>query len=201
MAERKGTRLQIASDGGSSPPAPSPYHKGPISQEELSELIAEGRSRNEIAHLLGRSPNNVSHWLGVHGLASKRHRPVDRSTKYAIRWCRRHGDVRHRLTGPGYRCVQCSSAHTRDWKLRRKQQMVDERGGCCERCGYRRCLAALEFHHRDPASKLFSPNRAWRFSLDKLRAELAKCDLFCANCHREVEDDRRRLLVAKPPYV
>lgn len=32
--------------------------------------------------------------------------------------------------------------------LRRKA--VAYRGGCCELCGYRKCIEALEFHHRDP---------------------------------------------------
>ena len=44
----------------------------------------------------------------------------------------------------------------------------------------------LEFDHRDPKEKIDSVcemiNR--RFSLGKIMAEIAKCDVLCANCHR-----------------
>ncbi len=56
-------------------------------------------------------------------------------------------------------------------------------GGQCVDCGYVRCIAALEFHHRDPATKEFGLG-SFDGSLDKLIAEAAKCDLLCASCHR-----------------
>lgn len=57
----------------------------------------------------------------------------------------------------------------------------------CQRCGYNKCSNALEFHHKDPSQKdaalsfmlVGAPNR------DRLIAELKKCVLLCANCHRE----------------
>ena len=62
---------------------------------------------------------------------------------------------------------------------------MDERGGAkCQICGYDKCVAALEFHHRNPAEKDPQWRRGW--SLDRLRNELNKCDILCANCHREV---------------
>lgn len=39
--------------------------------------------------------------------------------------------------------------------LKRKYEAVMMRGGKCERCGYNKNLAALEFHHRDPNTKKF----------------------------------------------
>lgn len=66
--------------------------------------------------------------------------------------------------------------------------LVAERGGRCERCGYDRCLAALEWHHRDPTAKEFALNDGATRSLERMREEVAKCDLLCANCHREVHD-------------
>lgn len=72
--------------------------------------------------------------------------------------------------------------------LKRKYEAVMMRGGKCERCGYNKNLAALEFHHRDPNTKKFQIDTTRAFSntnLDTLREELDKCDLLCANCHRE----------------
>jgi 5-methylcytosine-specific restriction endonuclease McrA len=67
-----------------------------------------------------------------------------------------------------------------------RQRAIDYLGGCCQRCGYDRGMEALEFHHRDSARKEFGISssgytRGWA----KVRAELRKCDLLCANCHRE----------------
>ena len=67
-----------------------------------------------------------------------------------------------------------------------KQTLVDEAGGKCIRCGYDECIAALEFHHRDPSEKEI---RLTDRSMEKLRAEAAKCDLLCANCHRIVHSE------------
>lgn len=69
-----------------------------------------------------------------------------------------------------------------------KQVMVDEAGGCCLLCGYDRCVAALAFHHLDPASKSFTLGQAGvTRSIARTREEAQKCVLFCANCHAEVE--------------
>jgi hypothetical protein len=72
--------------------------------------------------------------------------------------------------------------------------LVEEAGGRCQVCGYDRCIAALQFHHIDPATKLFGlGSRGLAQALDKLRAEAAKCVLLCANCHAEVEAGVTRL--------
>ncbi len=70
--------------------------------------------------------------------------------------------------------------------------MVELRGGECRVCGYKKCIAALEFHHRDPKTKVFELSksnllRRW----DVVLAEAEKCDLLCANCHREMEEKLR----------
>ena len=76
------------------------------------------------------------------------------------------------------------------WRsLRRKkvkQQSVDYLGGSCSKCGYNKCLDALEFHHIDPSikDKKYSHLRS-AFSV-KLKLELDKCMLLCSNCHKEV---------------
>lgn len=65
-----------------------------------------------------------------------------------------------------------------------KQKCVDYLGGKCFKCGYNKCIAALEFHHLDPTEKDkdYVNNR---LMFDKLKPELDKCVLLCANCHRE----------------
>jgi hypothetical protein len=69
---------------------------------------------------------------------------------------------------------------------RRKNMAIlkAEAGGCCCRCGYNKCTAALEFHHLDPSQKE-SKIIGSTASLAKQREEAAKCILLCSNCHRE----------------
>lgn len=76
----------------------------------------------------------------------------------------------------------CVNEHRR----RRKQQFVDYKGGSCSICGYSKSLAALQFHHLDPAKKDFNITRATTITLNKAKVELDKCILVCANCHFEI---------------
>lgn len=83
---------------------------------------------------------------------------------------------------------KCGMKFYVDLKRKRlKVKAVLYKGGKCIACSYDKCIWALEFHHRDRAEKSFSiaapETRAW----EKLRVELDKCDLLCANCHREKE--------------
>ena len=57
----------------------------------------------------------------------------------------------------------------------------------CEICGYDKCLGALDFHHLDPSQKDFTISNSNIYkNLDKLKEEVNKCILVCANCHREI---------------
>jgi hypothetical protein len=76
------------------------------------------------------------------------------------------------------------------WKRRKKlkQRAVDYLGGSCIHCKYNKCLDALDFHHRDERQKEFSISKgiASEYRWSRLKPELDKCDLVCANCHREL---------------
>lgn len=67
-----------------------------------------------------------------------------------------------------------------------RQMAVDYKGGSCEVCGYNRCIEALEFHHLDPTKKDFGISaKGYARSWEKVKAEIQKRALLCANCHRE----------------
>jgi hypothetical protein len=72
-----------------------------------------------------------------------------------------------------------------------KRRMIAHRGSACTRC--KRTLedfghpAAFDFHHRDPAEKRFNVCGNYTRSWAVLEAELQKCDLMCACCHRIIE--------------
>ena len=73
----------------------------------------------------------------------------------------------------------------------RKQWAVEYKGGCCERCGYNKYPDVLEFHHKDPTIKEASWTKMRLWGQDKLKLELDKCAILCANCHREVHYESR----------
>ena len=80
-------------------------------------------------------------------------------------------------------------AHLRE---RRRRALVAQAGGSCIVCGYNRCERALVFHHRDPSEKRFALSRTgMTHTPAEIAAEVAKCDLLCANCHAEVHEAER----------
>jgi hypothetical protein len=45
-------------------------------------------------------------------------------------------------------------------------------------------IRVLDLHHRDPEQKSFTvTGQLWNYSLARLKAEAAKCDVICKNCH------------------
>lgn len=83
---------------------------------------------------------------------------------------------------------KCSKkARTAATRKRLKKEAVALKGGCCEQCGYDRCIEALQFHHIDPAAKSFELKAAASKSRAAFLSELEKCKLLCANCHAEEE--------------
>lgn len=67
-----------------------------------------------------------------------------------------------------------------------KLRAIEYKGGRCSICGYNKCIAALEFHHRDPTQKEFHWGRMKCSTWNGIVTEIDKCDLLCANCHREI---------------
>ncbi|MFA5934160.1 MAG: HNH endonuclease signature motif containing protein [Candidatus Paceibacterota bacterium] len=79
-----------------------------------------------------------------------------------------------------------------------KTLAVEYKGGKCQICKYSKCIGALELHHIDPKEKSFGiGEKGYTRSWDKVRSELDKCILLCANCHREVESGITQLSTEK----
>ena len=79
-----------------------------------------------------------------------------------------------------------------------KARAIEYKGGQCQICGYKKFQGALELHHTNPSSKNFGigqygHSRSW----ERVKQELDKCILLCANCHREVSAGMRDELINK----
>src|SRR5579871_396728 len=83
-------------------------------------------------------------------------------------------------------CKSCFNANAHERQKRIKRQCVAYKGGCCSRCGYNRCLQALEFHHQESETKEREISGMKSRSFERLKPELDKCILVCSNCHREI---------------
>lgn len=71
--------------------------------------------------------------------------------------------------------------------LKRKIKFINLLGGKCSSCGYKDNISALDFHHKNPRNKSFSLDLRQLSNTKEstLLLELNKCEILCANCHRE----------------
>ena len=83
-----------------------------------------------------------------------------------------------------YICKSCDVANTKKLRNEKKIKAVEYLGGKCMKCGGEFPPYVFDFHHRDPSEKDRSIGTLCSSSWEKIKVELDKCDLLCANCHR-----------------
>ena len=165
-----------------------------------------GLAIRAMAARLGVSYATVRHWLEVHGLqtawSAEQERRKAARARAATRipgTCPLHGDVLLAVRTKRFRCERCAREAVASRRRAVKAILVAEAGGACLLCGYDEAPAALHFHHLDPAAKAFTlAARGVSRSLERARAEAAKCVLLCANCHAAVESGVRELPSCSP---
>jgi hypothetical protein len=67
---------------------------------------------------------------------------------------------------------------TREWLRDYKSRLS------CIKCGESH-PGCLDFHHKDPTQKDRAISQRSSWSIKKLKAEIEKCEVLCANCHRK----------------
>ncbi len=74
-------------------------------------------------------------------------------------------------------------------KRRRKIKTlaIGYKGGRCQICGYNKYQGALDLHHFSGNKEFGIGDKGYTRSWQKVKDELDKCILVCANCHREIE--------------
>lgn len=127
--------------------------RGAVCRDRLATLAASGATLADMAQQLDRSVSTIRYWLARFEIQTTarpgpRRRRGDSST--ALFECGRHGTTEFRLEGRGhYRCKRCRSEAVAARRRKVKRKLVDEAGGECALCGYRRWVGALQFHHLD----------------------------------------------------
>ncbi len=112
----------------------------------------------------------------------------------------RDSEVRH-----GY-CRDCGKELTRSHYRRRKpsylkrnlrayaerrRMVVEAKSRPCADCRIQYPYYVMDFDHRDGDLKEFSLNSVHRVTKRAILREIEKCDVVCANCHRERTHRRR----------
>lgn len=105
---------------------------------------------------------------------------------------KKYGDSKKRIAITEEERKKRSVQYVSKRRQKIKEMSIAYKGGSCSKCGYYKCNGALEFHHLDPTKKDFSvAKKGHCSSWEKVKKELDKCILVCANCHREIHEELR----------
>ena len=145
---------------------------------------------------------------------------LENTTRIMDKFCRKCGtfkpetEFRRRTDKGGYQayCIECakklSAKHyennkqrvidlarknTRRYRLNLRRKILQYfRENPCRDCSETDPVV-LDFHHRDPSIKVMEVSNMVRagYSWKKIKPEIDKCDVLCANCHRRVTAKQR----------
>jgi len=102
-------------------------------------------------------------------------------------------------------CRECGKTLTRSHYKRNKRSYLDRNARAlarhrefmrraksrpCADCGIQYPYYVMDFDHRDGATKSFMLSDITRATSKSLLQEIEKCDVVCANCHRERTQQR-----------
>jgi hypothetical protein len=97
-------------------------------------------------------------------------------------------------------CKECGKTLTRSHYSNNKRQYLDRnlrsymkrrelvrqiKSRACADCGIQYPFYVMDFDHREGETKEYELNRIDRMTTRAILREIEKCDVVCANCHRE----------------
>lgn len=160
-----------------------------ITKNELEKYCELGLTQREIAAKVNKSHCSVRYWLKKYDLATNKRKDPQ------VHFCTKCGE-KDPNKFYGNRKRTCGRCHNRDVKARGQDNIewaIAHKGGGCQKCGYDKCMWALQFHHLDPDLKdpNFKGKRGW--GRQRWVKELDNCILLCANCHLEEHERLQKL--------
>lgn len=85
-----------------------------------------------------------------------------------------------------YKDLAVKRSYQREWCRKKRARALE--GQACGWCG---ATNELEFHHRDPSTKL--NHRIWSWSSKRIEHELRKCIVLCRPCHDKGHAQAQRI--------
>ena len=155
-------------------------------KQQAIDLHNQGMTKREIADRLGLGYSTVKKY--TQGMKTQQ-----QSSRLRCRDCD-DADPDSFYKGSQYYCKACWNKRTFQSARDKLDQLIRERGGRCEQCGYDRYYGALQWHHLDPTQKEFGISGRRGSPIAELRAEVSKCQLLCANCHAEAHAPKTLML-------
>ena len=169
-------------------------------RNQVINLRKEGKTYQEIVEITGVGKGSISNICKENGLGQKIIELTPEKIKEAQELYDKIGNIKKVAKEIGIsfdrlRNVIVSKTITpkssyenlKTHRKKIKEELIAYKGGECQLCHYNKCSASLDFHHLDPNEKDFgiSQNNTYR-NIDKMKQEVDKCILVCANCHREI---------------
>lgn len=81
-------------------------------------------------------------------------------------------------------CRPCFRKPQLERRQRKKEKAIQYLGSECNRCKGTFHHSIYEFHHIDPSQKDLNVSKILNSSWEKIKKEVDKCELLCANCHK-----------------
>lgn len=182
-------------------------------KNEIIELRKKGKTYIEISNLLNCAKSTISYHCTKEGLGTSHVNKLSKEDIYDIKnlyinhinkkelsnkfgvseyeikkhinGLKRYSEFPEGLTRNQKQVISVSKR-----RKKIKELAIEYKGSKCQNCGYNKCKDALEFHHIDPLEKDFAiGSKGYTRSWDRVKKELDKCILVCANCHREIHHD------------
>lgn len=179
-----------------------------MDKQKLVEYIEDGMSTTQISKIENKGKTTVRYWLNKYNLTTNHKsfsdgyigensilkvdgRPVQNCSKCSILLTEETGYWRSSKKIWQANCKKCHNKYSVERWQNNKKRAVDYKGGKCGRCGYDKCIDALEFHHIDPTQKDKNFGNIKIRRWEDQKKELDKCICVCANCHREIHSELR----------
>lgn len=171
-----------------------------MDKTNLEKLISEGLTMPQIGKILNKSVSSVSRLLKKYGLKTKRHIDCDHSALFKIcRYCNEKKSIEKfakagTIKGVDYTRNKCNTCYVKMKSDRRRRiaaWIQQQKRECSCKCCGNDDFRVLEFHHKDN-NKEFDISNFGGSGITKIKKEMKKCDILCANCHRIVTYEERQ---------
>jgi hypothetical protein len=165
-----------------------------MERDLLVSYVDQGLSIYQILKITNTAYSTIRYWLKKYNLKTKynsfkngyeyTNKIVKGNQFCPICNCHLNKETGYYRKNKGYYspiCKKCNNEKRKNSKIK----AINYKGNCCVKCGYNKNITALDFHHLNPKEKEITPSRLNGKSWEKLKKEIDKCILLCANCHRE----------------
>ena len=162
-----------------------------MEKEILIELVNKELSVREMIPYVKISYSTIRYWLNKYNLKTKKNYGKSKfNGKKQCLICKEIKEISNFYKSKNSiqtYCKICSCKYHQNRVKDVKIKMIEYKGGECEKCNLKlknSHYAVFDFHHTNSLDKPLNFNRIKFQKWEKIKYEIDKCKLLCANCHR-----------------